>query len=323
MSNINIYQNLFEQIKTKFATEEITADNMDWFKDSIGKNTLVKMINEILMNEDLLSKIADRSYTHALGFDKIVLMDLNKDCEEIDNKVQLRFHIWDNKNDALSVLEAMHEHSFNFISLVLTGKLENQCFDMKAVSKVELDLIEKLKFIVKNNSDESLRFLNEQVEIVEALKLRAFGSVMFDEQNLKEKYAPKKVQSLFNLNEEELHMLTAIEGHYVSNRVSGERDSYKHVLDSYKSINAVEVLSIKEGEYYFHPYQYPHRLYYDKDILNSTILLTTPVKDNPQGGSLQRMTYQKESEKEYAKIKLTKETLRVKLESYLNEMYGE
>jgi len=323
MKQSKVYQSLFDQIKQQFSKEEITTDHMDWFKNAIEKNTLVKMINEILTDDDLLSRIAERSYTHALGFDKIVLMDLSKDCEEIDNKVQLRFHIWDNKNDALSVLEAMHEHSFNFISLVLTGKLENQCFDMNNVSQVESDLIEKLKTIVKGSSEESLSFLNEQVEIVEALKLKQFGSKMFDEQNFQEKYAPKKIQSLFNLSEEELYMLTAIEGHYVSNRVSGERNSYKHVLDSYKSINAVEVLSISEGEYYFHPYQYPHRLYYDKEILNSTILLTTPVKENPQGGSLQRMTYQKESEKEYAKLKLTPETLRVKLESYLNVLGGE
>jgi len=78
-------------------------------------------------------------------------------------------------------------------------------------------------------------------------------------------------------------------------------------------------MSISEGEYYFHPYEYPHRLYYDKEILNSTVLLTTPILSNPQGGSLQRITYQKESEKDYKKLKLTKETLRKKINDYLKE----
>tara|TARA_Y100001960_G_scaffold334195_1_gene447108 strand:+ start:10340 stop:11314 length:975 start_codon:yes stop_codon:yes gene_type:complete len=311
------FTRIFNSIADNFKEKEIHYSDMDYFKNLIDKKTLRIVLKEILNDDYLLEKIANRSYTHALGFDKIVLIDLQKDLD-IKNKVQLRFHIWDNKNEALSVLEAMHEHSFNFISLVLTGKLENQCFDMSEITTKHLSLIEKLKNFVSNANEKDRVFLNDQIEILEAIKLKELNSLMLDEQNLLKEYNIEKIRKL-GFIEEELKELTEIQGHYVSNRISGQRTDYKHILDKYVSIKPVKVMSISAGEYYFHPYEYPHRLYYDKEILNSTVLLTTPILSNPQGGSLQRITYQKESEKGYKKLKLTKETLRKKINNYLKE----
>ncbi len=318
MNQNNNYNMVFKSIVDNFKNKEITNEDMDYFKKLMNKEKLQLILKEIIADESLLDKIASRSYTHALGFDKIVLIDLQKDLG-IDNKVQLRFHIWDNKNDALSVLEAMHEHSFNFISLVLTGKLENQCFEMSELPVYYNDLVAKLKSFVESASDEDVEYLNEQIEIVEAIKLSKLGSVMLDEQNLFDKYNKEKNEQL-GFTEMDLYFIVEIQGHYVSNRISGERADYKHILDKYIALKTTKVLSISEGEYYFHPYQYPHRLYYDKEILNSTILLTTPIQSNPQGGSLQRITYQRSSEKGYKKLKLTKVTLREKLVDYLNQV---
>ena len=317
--NSPVFNKLFNKIKEEFSTKEISKSDMPLFKTMVDKSILIQILKEIINNESLLERIASRSYTHALGFDKIVLIDLAKDLG-IDNKVQLRFHIWDNKNEALDSLESMHEHSFNFISMVLSGKLENQCFEMKPIKDNQKQLIEKLKNVSLTKNREMITYLNEQIEIEEAIKLKDLGSVMFDEQNLSDKHNPRNIEFLFGVDSEKLKNMTDIEGHYVSNRVSGERDSYKHILKNYVSVSPVEVMSISAGEYYFHPYEYPHRLYYDSEILNSTILLTTPVKINPQGGSLQRITYQESSEKEYKKLKLTKETLKTKLLDYLKEV---
>lgn len=313
------FSKLFKKIREEFSEREISSSDIPLFRSIMDKSILIKVLKEILSSDILLDRIANRSYTHALGFDKIVLIDLAKDCN-INNKVQLRFHIWDNKNDALDSLESMHEHSFNFISLVLSGKLENQCFEMKEVNAEQKVLIDRLKVISAGSDKEVVRDLNERIEIEEAKKLKVLGSVMYDEQSLCVAERSLREKATLGIDQSELGAMANIEGHYVSNRVSGERDSYKHILKEYLSVSPVEVMSISEGEYYFHPYQYPHRLYYDRDILNSTILLTTPVVNNPQGGSLQRITYQESLEKEYKKLKLTKEVLRVKLLSYLEKV---
>lgn len=317
MNQNKVYNEVFNNIERNFKNKEINVNDIPQFKQMMDKNKLIQILKEIINDDFLLEKIANRSYTHALGFDKIVLIDLKKDLG-INNKVQLRFHIWDNKNDALSVLEAMHEHSFNFVSLVLSGKLENQSFDMNTISPKLNELYNKFKIFLDQNP-QHMDFLNEQIEIIEAIKLSQLDSAMLIEQNLLSKYQPSRFED-FGFTEKDMYELTKIQGHYVSDRVSGQRDNYKHILKEYLEVEPIKVEIVNEGNYYFHPYKNPHRLYYDREILNSTVLLTTPILSNPQGGSLQRPTYQKESEKGYKKIKLTKDTLKEKLINYIKEV---
>lgn len=48
-------------------------------------------------------------------------------------------------------------------------------------------------------------------------------------------------------------------------------------------------------------------------MLNSTILLTTPVESNPEGGSLQRPTYVNKDEQDYNKISYKSGELKEKI----------
>jgi hypothetical protein len=283
-----------------------------------GIEEVKHLVREVLSDPELLDTIANRSYTHALGFDKIVLMDLSKDVANIHQKTQLRLHIWNPENTgALPIVEALHEHSFDFVSTVLTGHLENQQFLLSPISKKETAILERFKALLNTLSQEELSFINDQMEMIEALRLQTVGSHQFEKMKMNDVLDLKRVEELTGFSRNEMLSLCSIEGHYVSNRVSGERQAYKHVLKDYVSLTPFCAMDLAAGTSYFHPYQLPHRLYYDNKILNSTILVTTPVPSNPEGGSLQRPTYVQKDEQSYDKIKLSPQHLSIILQNYL------
>lgn len=317
------HQTLIQTVAKRFQNRSIQGSDIDFVKPLLNRQSVMALLQEILNNEALLQKICDRSYTHALGFDKIVLVDLSKDTISEEgapkpHKTQVRLHIWEPLNDALPIVEALHEHSFDFVSTVLTGHLENQQFKLSTLTPEQQELLAKVKNLSQTLSADDFAFLNAQVEIMEALKLKALGSEQFDKLGMHEELDIAKAQQISGLSEAELMGLTALEGHYVSNRVAGERKAYKHVLRDYVGLVGHNVMKLDAGEYYFHPYQLPHRLYYDNAVLNSTVLITTPVPHNPEGGSLQRPTYVQREEQAYDKISSDYGVFRSKLEKYLS-----
>lgn len=64
--------------------------------------------------------VAENSYRHALGFTKLVLAG-------VSSKWQLRLHIW---NNAARHEEDLHNHRFDFSSLVLCGSLTNDTYEV-------------------------------------------------------------------------------------------------------------------------------------------------------------------------------------------------
>lgn len=63
--------------------------------------------------------VAARSYRHALGFDKVILVSLIP-------YGQLRLHIW--WPDVPRQLEHVHNHRFSFSSAIVVGRLRNMIF---------------------------------------------------------------------------------------------------------------------------------------------------------------------------------------------------
>lgn len=302
-----------------FGDRSIHAGDVSMVGSIFDKESVIHIIKDVLNNPELLQKVANRSYTHALGFDKIVLMDLRKDSPNINQKTQLRLHIWNPENTgALPIVEALHEHSFDFVSTVLTGHLENQQFLLSPLSKREEDLLDKLRVVISNISPSDLKWLNEQMEIIEALKLSGVGSHQYHDLKMYESLDIDRIYDLTGLVYNEILLICSIEGHYVSNRISGERQAYKHVLKDYVALVPFCAMRLASGDSYFHPYQLPHRLYYDNKVLNSTILVTTEVPSNPEGGSLQRPTYVQKDEQSYDKIVLNSDTLTNILKNYLS-----
>jgi hypothetical protein len=312
------YKMLLEFVKNKYSNSPIKEDHIQEIKLVLNKNNVISLLQDMLKDDNLLDKVCKRTYTHALGFDKIVLVDLSKDLIGFDKKVQVRLHIWDVQNSSVPMVESLHEHSFDFISTVLTGKLENQQFEMSNLSSSETLVLNKLLESLDTLTNEEKLFLNEQVEILEAIRLETYGSDQLESLNMMESFDEHKIYELTGLSKLELLDVASLEGHFVSNRVAGEKKAYKHVFDKHVSLIPKRVLKVNEGDYYYHPYELPHRLFYDNKILNSTILITTPVESNPQGGSLQRPTYLQEDEKDYDKINLSFDDFKLKLINYID-----
>ncbi len=314
-----IYSELLNTVATRYKDNSIKEEDIPFIKTVLNKESVISLLEDILQQPELLKKIGERSYTHALGFDKIVLVDLSKDLEQKYQKTQVRLHIWNPlKTNALPIVESLHEHSFDFVSTILSGHLENQQFQLSAMTPEKQALLDKLLKVIPTLSAEELNFVNDQIEIIESIGLLSFGSEQLVKMKMHEKYDLYRIRALLNMTSEEVFALTSIEGHYVSNRIPGEKKAYKHVLKEYVLLKGHNVLKLDKGDYYFHPYQLPHRLYYDNTILNSTVLVTTPVANNPEGGSLQRPTYVQSNEKAYDKISFTQESFKETLENYLD-----
>lgn len=314
------YNKIKKYIEDNYTHREIIESDMTSFKENFDIESNIELFKEIVSNEKLLEVISERSYTHALGFDKIVLFDMSKDTDN-DNKVQLRLHLWNPKSTGVPMTESMHEHSFNFISTILKGKLENQIFEMKNLKEVEIKELDLFLEILNKLSLEEKEFLNEQIELLEIKRLKNYDSEQYTYE-VENKIDIKKIKKLLENKIENVYNTTMYQGHYVSNRVRGEKKAYKHVFSKYISLLPKDVLKLKEGDYYFHPYEYPHRLHYDNKEFNATLLITTPIPSNPQGGSLQRPTYKEGSEQNYDKIAMNKEILKSKILNLIKRLEG-
>lgn len=317
-----MYNNILDLLQSKYSVDSIKKEDLSLFSSFFNKENTITLLKDILNNPSLLSKIEERSYTHALGFDKIVIADLSKDIDKSLPKSQVRLHIWDpQKDNSLPIVESLHEHSFDFISTVLTGFLENQQYSFrKEMTHEENKILNDLLMWRELSTETEIKEADHYLEIVEAKRLELYGSHQFSSMydHMVSHECLHKLSKIMGFSKSEiLDIVVNIQGHYISNRVAGEKKSYKHVLDKYVIIKPHNVLSINQEETYFHPYQLPHRLYYDNKVLNSTILLTTPVKDNPEGGSLQRPSYVQKNEQDYNKISYQKNQLKEKLVAYL------
>lgn len=309
-----MYQNILNYLRQNYLNKVIEEKDLNSFKNYINRNNVIELLKEIIEDKEKLEEISKRSYTHALGFDKIVLM-VDKSTPY---KPELRLHLWYPETNGVPLVESLHEHSFNFISTVLSGHLENQMFSLEDLNKEDNQLLNKYMAKLNKLTIEEKSFINSQIEILEALNLKDFGSDQFVKMGLEQTYQKQKVMNLLDMSEEEWSKLCMYEGHFVSNRVSGEKKAYKHVFNKHVKLLPYNVMKINKNEYYFHPYQKPHRLYYDNKVLNSTMLITTRILENPQGGSLQRPSYLEENEKGYEKIPLSVELLKEKLINYIN-----
>jgi hypothetical protein len=85
---------------------------------------LLDSIHRLLVDDALATSVANRSYEHVNGFDKIVLLETS------NHQLKLRLHIWwplrtENKRrfDA-------HNHCWDFWSLPLTGQFTNEMFEV-------------------------------------------------------------------------------------------------------------------------------------------------------------------------------------------------
>lgn len=315
-----LYKNLESLINYQFKNKKIENHDINLLKNHFTKNNIITLLNDILNQPDLIHKIANRSYLHTLGFYKLVLLDSNKDLSSFKYKTQVRLHLWKPENDSVPVVESLHEHSFNFVSTVLTGKLENQSFSKTELSFEEKKVLDHLLNILPLLTDSEKSFLEEQIEILLTLKLKELHSQQFEKQFSKNILDIEQFKKITKFTDEEIDILINIQGFYKSNRIPGDKKDYKHILEKYISLKPYKVEKLHKGDFYFHPYTLPHRLFYDNQEYNSTILVTSHIPENPDGGSFQRATYHETEEKDYSKKAISEKELIYLLEEYIQHL---
>ena len=80
-------------------------------------------LKRALADSRFLEGIASRSYTHPNGFSKLIL------SPSVYPAGELRLHVWDNRSWA-GVDSKIHNHAWDFASMVLCGVLENVIYEI-------------------------------------------------------------------------------------------------------------------------------------------------------------------------------------------------
>ena len=321
-----LYKNLLSFVDKNYSHRSVNAKDISILSPYFNKNSVISCLKDIINTPELLEKIASRSYLHTLGFYKIVLVDSNSDLSDFDVKTQVRLHLWKPNEESVDFTESLHEHSFDFVSHVISGKIENQSFYKNRISPFEKVMVGKVKSVIdkffQNNSIVISRTENILEDIFKSEIAKKSPNV---KNSSLPSLAPALLSNISNstgLSFDKLSALAFVFGFYQSDRISGNIKSYKHILKDYYTLPIASVAEISEGQSYFHSYEFPHRLSYDSNYFNGTILLTSHIPENPEGGSFQRPTFNVGEEKDYTKKKVSKEELYQLLNEYIEFVSG-
>lgn len=252
----------------------IEKETLNMGEEFLNKKNINRLIETILSDETALESIAHNSYSHALGFYRISL------CKTETR--ELRLHVWDNIIGPMS--ESMHEHNFDFISVILNGGFDNRSFLIRSLYEDEILLLDKVLLLDDTRKTE----INNLLEL---------NGVFFNEE----------------------YTLSRIYGIYGKNKVYGIRkpESYSHSFLRHVFLYDKEVKSLREGDIYFHGGERVHQLEFKTIQYTSTAIITKP--NDILGGSLQRWCYNTSDKSNYARKLMSKNELRTLLITHLSK----
>lgn len=293
----------------------------------LNRASVLAIIEDVLHDESLAAEIAARSYTHTLGFNKIVLLDPG--CMLSDGRrgygYQLRLHIWQAGADgAVPLVESMHEHSFDFISHMLTGDvMENQCYRMQPLTPADSALAARFIEALMRLSNSDKHGVNKQLEALEAERLRPYASQQADTEGLLAIIDRAWLMRVLALESGDLDFLVALQGRYQAVAPQVEAGSYVHKLTEMIKLGPHGVLRLHPGDTYHHGHDFAHRLYIRAGQPNSTMLVTTPVSQDAMGGSFQRPSWVPGADVAYARRMYTARELQDMLAIYKKELLAQ
>ncbi len=302
---------------------KIRSTDMAKIAPLINRAAALKLIESVLANEVALAAIASRSYTHTLGFRKLVLLDpgLVLPDGKIGYGYQLRLHIWEPGSDnGVPLVEAMHEHSFDFTSSMLTGTMENQCYTIVALSADEQLLVARLLVRLGQMQPADKIAANSHLEALESIRLAAFGSAQAAHEQLLLGDHRSKLRELLAVSDDQLDLITSLQGRYQSVASNVSTGGYVHRLTQMVKLQPHRVLKLEAGDTYHHTHPFAHRLYIRANQKNSTMIVTTPVSQDAMGGSFQRPTWVPGQDIEYARKMYTPDELRRALTDYRQDL---
>ncbi len=294
---------------------DITAGHLPVLSPLLSRPSVRKVIDSIVGDEKALADIAGRSYTHTLGFRKIVLLDpgvLQADGSR-GYGYQLRLHIWQpGADNSVPLIESMHEHSFDFVSHMLLGGMENQCYRFVALTVDEKGVFEKLEKHLATLTASQRADANRYIEAMEAIRLSGLGSEQASREGSSKVLDRRKLLNLLAVSEDDLDLVVAIQGRFQAVSTGIAEGSYSHRLTEMVQLKPHAVLRLQEGDTYFHSHPFAHRLYMRANQPNATMLVTTPVP-NALGGSFQRPTWVPDEDVRYERRMYTPDQLRTML----------
>jgi hypothetical protein len=92
---------------------------------------LEQLFDSIRNDQEWMKDIVERSYSHEIGFDKLVLVSMQ------DPERKLRLHIWDEETIPQQATDAdIHNHRWNFCSTILTGTMQFEILERESGQEV-------------------------------------------------------------------------------------------------------------------------------------------------------------------------------------------
>lgn len=88
-----------------------------------GTKALCNILSSLLLSSEYSQEVAERSFAHPNGFDRIDLIRFGRD------RCSLRLHIWWPENRQLQNCDA-HNHSWDFYSKILSGSIEHCLYEI-------------------------------------------------------------------------------------------------------------------------------------------------------------------------------------------------
>lgn len=89
--------------------------------ENVDRSFLVKLIDEVLENKQLLEKVAKASYRNVTGFLKIVLA-----TGDNEDSWKIRLHFWELQEEK----EFPHNHKWDFYSKIISGSLSQDLYKL-------------------------------------------------------------------------------------------------------------------------------------------------------------------------------------------------
>lgn len=320
-NSLNDFQAAFDQILGH--PPHVTADLMPALAPLLSRDSTRRMIDLALNDRTALATIASRSYTHALGFGKITLLEPTLDLANSKKGLgyQLRLHIWQpGITNGVSLVESKHEHSFDFVSRVLTGEMENQCYTIAALLADEQAILERLLTHLQTLQTADRSEASKLIEALEAIQWSTdFGSQQAA--SLTTKFDRQRLLQLLALNDEELTKVVRFQGRYqYDTATSVFGGEYVHRLKEVLKLTPHGLLKLRAGDLYHHGHMYAHRLFIEAGKANSTIIITTPSSQEAKGGSFQHPTWFAGENVNYARQMYTVDELSSMLTAYRKEL---
>lgn len=299
----------------------IVREHLESVAPLLSREATIRLIDAVLADSAALAVIAARSYTHTLGFRKITLLEPVFDLPDGGKATyQVRLHIWQPDSDiTVPLVESKHEHSFDFISRVLLGEMENQCYTMHEPTEPEQQLLERLRARVEQLSIDERKETNRGVEALEALRMAALGSQQAALEGLTVDRI--RMRELLSVTDDELDLLVGLQGRFQYDAVASTfGGNYVHKMTGSVNLRPFGVLKLAAGDLYHHAHQFIHRLYMRAQKHNATLIVTTPVAQDLPGASFQHPTWFSGENVGYARQMYTQDELTSVLRWFRGEL---